>query len=84
LAAVLRRDQAYRQVTVDSNQGCRRCGLRYLCGGFCRAWGSGDDPNTPPEDCTALQARVRLILESALVTLDVTRERWLAAKLPVA
>jgi uncharacterized protein len=83
LEAVLSRNHAYRQVNVDSNQKCRRCGLRYLCGGFCRAWGIDDDPDSPPVDCTALQARAQIIVESALDTLDVTWERWLTAILAV-
>ena len=52
LAAVLERNDAYRCVTVDSNRQCRRCALRYLCGGFCQAWGTLDDPDAPSADCT--------------------------------
>jgi uncharacterized protein len=76
--------QALKQVTVDSNRQCRRCELRYLCGGFCRAWGSADDPNAPPRDCSALHERARNFLLHALESLDVSAERWLAAglKLP--
>ena len=38
LATVLARNNVYRRVTVDSNLKCRTCALRYVCGGFCRAW----------------------------------------------
>jgi len=82
LAAVLARNNACRRVTVDSNRQCRRCALRYLCGGFCRAWGSSDDPDAPPTNCTALHQRARGLLLSALESLDVNTERWLAAGLP--
>jgi uncharacterized protein len=77
------RFQALKQVTVDSNQQCRTCALRYLCGGFCRAWGSDSDPDAPPSDCTALQDRARGLLLSALEALDVSLERWQAAGLPI-
>lgn len=39
--SALVRDGRFRSLaahTVDSNQGCRECSLRYLCGGACRAW----------------------------------------------
>ncbi len=32
------RYHALKKVTVDSNQQCQQCALRYLCGGFCRVW----------------------------------------------
>jgi hypothetical protein len=45
--------------------------LRYLCGGACRAWNrrpsySQTDLGVPPTDCTALHARARSLLLSAL------------------
>ncbi len=76
------RFQALKQVTVDSNKQCHACALRYLCGGFCRAWRSRDDPDAAPVDCAPLQARARGVLSSALQALDVCIERWLAAGLP--
>jgi uncharacterized protein len=79
---VLERNDAYRCATVDSNRQCRRCALRYLCGGFCRAWSSGDDPNAPPTDCTALHERAHSLLSNALEALDVDVRHWLAAGLP--
>ena len=83
LAAVIARNDAYRLVTVDSNRRCRACTLRYMCGGFCRAWGSSGDPDSPPTDCTALHERARGLLQGALEALDVRVERWLAAGLPL-
>lgn len=83
LAAVLEQNDRYRSVTVDSNHRCRRCALRYVCGGFCRAWGSGGDPDGPPGDCAVLHERARCLLLSALHVLDVPAERWLAAGLPL-
>jgi radical SAM protein with 4Fe4S-binding SPASM domain len=83
LAAVLKRNDAYRRVTVDSNRHCRHCALRYVCRGFCRAWSSSDDPDAPPAECTALYARARNLLLSAMESLDVSVERWMAAGLPL-
>lgn len=82
LAAVLARNDTYRRVTVDSNRQCRGCALRYLCSGFCRAWGSGDDPDAPPGDCMALHQRAGAVLKGALQALEVSAERWQAAGLP--
>jgi uncharacterized protein len=77
------RYRALKQVTVDSNEKCRRCELRYLCGGYCRAWGSAADPNAPPGDCTALHERARGLLLLALESVEVRVEHWLAAGLPL-
>ncbi|MBI5653943.1 MAG: radical SAM protein [Chloroflexi bacterium] len=77
------RFQSFKRVTVDSNAQCQKCVLRYLCGGFCRAWGHDDDPDAPPRDCTALHQRARELLVSALETLNVSVEQWRAAGLPV-
>jgi uncharacterized protein len=82
LEAVLSRNDSYRQVTVDSNKKCDKCALRYLCGGFCRAWGDSNDADAPPRDCSALQERARKILISALEALDIPVERWIEAGLP--
>jgi uncharacterized protein len=82
LQAVLVRNDAYRHVTVDNNQKCGHCGLRYLCGGFCRAWSVEDDPNAPPRDCTSLQERAQMCSESAMQALEIPTERWDAAGLP--
>lgn len=81
LGAVLARNDAYREVTVDSNAACRECDLRYLCGGFCRAWGSKDDPDAPPLDCSALYARAQRQLWSALEILKIETKRWEGAGL---
>ncbi|HPO84981.1 MAG: TIGR04083 family peptide-modifying radical SAM enzyme [Anaerolineae bacterium] len=84
LPTVIKRNDAYRLATVDSNAQCRACDLRYLCGGFCRAWGSSaEDPNAPPRDCSALYQRANGLLLSALDVLDVSVEQWQIAKLPL-
>ncbi len=75
LTEALKRNDAYRAVTVDSNQQCRSCALRYLCGGFCRAWGVSDDPDAPPGDCAGLYERARKLLLDALNALGVSQER---------
>jgi uncharacterized protein len=84
LATVLGRNDVYRQVTVDSNQRCRTCALRYVCGGFCRAWGESDDPDGPPMTCTALHERAQVLLLNALEVLNVSEEHWVAAGLPLS
>jgi uncharacterized protein len=78
-----KRFRALKQHTVDSNRQCRSCVLRYLCGGFCRAWGNSEDPDAPATDCALLHERARRSLSSALESLDVSVERWLAAGLPL-
>jgi len=82
LTTVMEKNERYRNATVDSNAKCQLCALRYLCGGFCRAW-STDGPDAPPRDCTALQERAHSLLLSALDTLEVGMQEWLAAGLPV-
>ncbi len=85
VAAVIEseRYRALKQVTVDSNQQCRHCALRYLCGGFCRVWSANGDPDAPPKDCSALYKRAYSRLLAALEVLQVRPERWEAAGLPL-
>ncbi|MBI3175233.1 MAG: radical SAM protein [Chloroflexi bacterium] len=83
LPAILQRNDAYRLVTVDSNEQCRACELRYLCGGFCRAWGSSDHPNTPPNNCRLMMDKAQKLLDCAISALDISIDRWRAAGLPV-
>jgi len=83
LPAILERNDTYRQVTVDSNTKCRNCELRYLCGGFCRAWSSKDDPDASPIDCSALYARAQNQLLRAAENLHIPIEKWEAADLPL-
>ena len=82
LPAILDRNDTYRHFTVDSNVQCRQCELRYLCGGFCRAWSSTGDPDSPPLDCSALYARAQRQLARALDVLGVEGNRWEATGLP--
>ena len=82
LLEVLQNNERYRNATVDSNAKWCLCALRYLCGGFCRAW-SANGPDAAPQDCAALQERAHSLLASALETLDVEMEEWLTAGLPV-
>jgi uncharacterized protein len=82
LPAVLERNNAYRDVTVDSNEKCRACALRYVCGGFCRAWRIGDAADGPPVDCSALYQRAMGLVLDALEALSVSDEDWMAAGLP--
>lgn len=82
LPAVLERNNVYRDIIVDSNEKCHMCALRYVCGGFCRAWGIGDDANGPPVDCSALYQRATGLVMDALEALAVSAEDWMAAGLP--
>jgi len=82
LKPVLEKNDKYRSVTVDSNDKCRACSLRYLCGGFCRAWSGNGHPDSGPRGCTALQKRARSLLVSALETLETETEQWITAGLP--
>ena len=55
--------------TVDSNPKCRRCDLRYLCGGACRAWGgeaTQHNLDVPPVECAGLQRRAASLLIQAV------------------
>jgi len=83
LADVLRHNDRYRQATVDSNTQCHACALRYLCGGFCRAWSRDGNPDAAPLDCTALQMRGQELLLGALNTLNTSSEHWQMAGLPL-
>lgn len=77
LPAVLVNNDRYRLATVDTNEKCRLCSLRYLCGGFCRAWSANGDPDSAPLDCAALFSRAQLMLDGALETLGISEEKWL-------
>jgi uncharacterized protein len=83
LMAVLERNKAYQQVTVDSNLRCRSCVLRYVCGGFCRAWSVDGDPNASPVDCNALHSRALKLLGGAIDVLNVPLSSWTVAGLPL-
>lgn len=83
LGKILERNNAYRRVTVDSNQQCQHCALRYLCGGFCRAWGSNVDLNLPPTNCAALYKQAQGSLFKALDVIAISVEQWQAAGLPL-
>ena len=56
LGAILK-SPAFRRLSrhdVDTNKKCRSCTVRYLCGGFCKAWaGDKSDLDSGEFDCTA-------------------------------
>ena len=83
LAVILARNDTYRQVTVDSNMQCHTCDLRYLCGGFCRAWSNDGEPDAPPTNCIALYNRAYQQLVAALEILEIPKEKWGAAGFPL-
>ncbi|HWQ46072.1 MAG TPA: TIGR04083 family peptide-modifying radical SAM enzyme [Longilinea sp.] len=76
LPTVLAKNDRYRLATVDTNEKCRTCTVRYLCGGFCRAWSVDGDQDSPPLDCSALQSRATMILDGALEVLEIPAEKW--------
>ncbi len=61
--------------TVNSNEQCKVCTLRYLCGGACRAWnwksGQSAGLDTKPENCTSLMKRAESLLQAAGEYLEV-------------
>jgi len=63
--------------TVDTNPMCRRCDLRYLCGGACRAWGgqtTQHDLDSPPVECGGLRRRAESLLIHAAEYLGAKAE----------
>lgn len=60
--------------TVDTNPRCRRCALRYLCGGACRAWGGNacqHNLDAPPPECDGLRARAAELHAAATAYLSL-------------
>ena len=85
LGAVLARNDAYRSIGVDTDAHCRRCAVRYICGGMCRAWRRSDDAEGgAPLGCAALQRRAQGVLEAALETLRARPDRCREAGLLLA
>ncbi len=87
LAAVVQADgfAALAGHTVDTNPRCRRCAVRYLCGGVCRAWagGAGHDLDAPVA-CGGLESRAWQLVSAALAQVGVSEAAWRDAGLPVA
>ena len=78
--------RAIRQATVDSNEACSRCMMRYLCHGPCRAWSdelTRENINPVPrtQDCQSLRENNLLLIRRALEIVDVSVEQWIAAGL---
>lgn len=69
--------------TVATNQRCRDCAVRYLCGGICRAWaGPANADLDAPVACGGLQQRGWQLVGAALKQVGVPPEVWAAAGLP--
>ena len=86
LSPILESDKMHdlRMHTVDTNLRCRRCAVRYLCGGVCRAWApENEDLNTPVRDCRTAHARARNALFRALEVLEIPVNLWRKAGLPL-
>jgi uncharacterized protein len=64
--------KALKTHTVDTNEKCRGCAARYICGGGCRAWGEAvqNDLDTAPVRCEALRDRAEALVKSALAYLE--------------
>ena len=78
LAAVVgsERFRFLRARSVDSNRGCQRCAMRYICGGPCRAWYSGASPcdvDAPPLECGRRRKHAERLLDAATVYLGLSR-----------
>jgi len=75
-----------RHNTVNSNQKCKHCILKYLCGGACRAWNRQSleeqlNLNISPIDCTSLFKRAKSLFFSALAFLNISIHDWIQADL---
>jgi len=57
--------------TVNSNEWCNTCSLRYLCGGACRAWNWKAGLDAKPENCKALMEWAKSLLQAAGEYLNV-------------
>jgi uncharacterized protein len=84
LSHILRKNDVFRNITVDSNSKCQTCGLRYLCGGYCRAWGDMEDPGASFADCSVLYQHAEQILCTALQVLKIDIKSWQEAGLPLS
>jgi uncharacterized protein len=64
---------------VNTNYKCKRCGLRYLCGGACRAWNGTlhqEDLDEGPRDCENHFSHARSLLSGALEFLEIPERYW--------
>ncbi|MCP4218593.1 MAG: radical SAM protein [bacterium] len=60
--------------TVDTNPKCRRCDVRYICGGACRAWGgeaTRSQLDAEPPDCLNLQTNAESLVKAAYHYLEL-------------
>lgn len=67
LPAILNSDafREYRFHDVDTNRKCRECGVRYLCGGICKAWAKDKtDIDSGDFDCMERKACYERITET--------------------
>jgi len=69
--------------SVDTNEQCRLCAYRYLCGGACKAWGHHQfgSLDAPPAGCRGLHARARSLFAAALECLGIPAELWESSRL---
>jgi len=59
---------------VDTNPRCRRCEVRYLCGGACRAWGgemAQHNLDASPQECSGLYSRASHLYIEAMNYLNI-------------
>ncbi len=57
----------YQQHTVDTNEKCQTCDVRYLCGGICRAWLKNDlKLDSGDFDCVERQVYLRKMAKEIL------------------
>jgi len=84
LKDLLEKSEQYKslyEITVDSNEQCVLCELRYLCHGPCKAW--CDDfslktlnPSPRIQDCSNLFKNVEKLFNLALSHFNLTKNDW--------
>lgn len=60
--------------TVDTNQKCKKCNLRYLCGGLCRAWSKNKmkfNLDESPNNCDSLRKKAYNLFNAAKDYLEI-------------
>lgn len=63
---------------VDTNEKCKNCSVRYLCGGLCKVWVSDKkNINSGAFVCDQFRKRILDMLEQIGVALSENDKRWL-------
>jgi uncharacterized protein len=57
-----------REINVNTNNKCKQCEMRFLCGGVCKIW--------EDQDCTDLFERAKYLLNDALQICNISIEEF--------